>query len=218
MRRSMWTLAASLTACVLSACATDSGKRDLLADNPLPFDPMHKYVLAEWWTNGEQLIHLQPNFGYRIFADENRYGVPVERGQWSRRTYAALEFEPYDVRREGAERVVIDRLDDETLVMVIRDLKPFVGVDEPPRVLEDELFGIWSNDQFRVALRSDMRYRFERVAALPPGTAGLAGHDGRWEMSQETVILQPDARGLEPILIDVVVRDDALVLDGMMRE
>jgi len=205
--------AASLVACE-SGESTDAGPVRI---GPLAFDPTERVELAEWWTNGEQLLQLRDDHAYAIYPGENRYRLPLERGRWTRLNYRALYFEPYAGRGAEDRRVSLDKADDGTIVMLIDDQMPMVGVESPPEVLEDELFGTWAGDRFEIILRPTMRYRFRRVARPPGAVAGVAAHGGRWRIESDAGVLDPDAGGLEQVVIDVTVRDNRIVLEGMNR-
>ena len=96
MTRGLTFVALLGVAVLLAGCASTS-KTDLeKADTPLPLDPTDDIELAEWWTNGYHLLHLGGDGFYRLYAENNRYLEPLERGKWWQQSYATVWLETYD--------------------------------------------------------------------------------------------------------------------------
>lgn len=202
----------------VAACeSTDRTEDEPRIHTPLYFDPTEEYDLAEWWTNGNVLLNLRPNYTYAIYLDNNRYKEPVERGQWSQLSYAALQFEPYSLLNARVERIAIDKDSGGELVLVIPNVTPLAGVDRPPFVLEDLIVGSWIGDAFSINLRENLRYEFQRLRDVPLGETARGAHDGSWELVEDTVILRPDPIALEPILIRTTLGDNQIVLKDLVR-
>src|SRR5262245_56712962 len=100
--------ASLLGAAALSGCAASDTKQDTVATpGPLPFDPTERTTLAEWWTDGRQLLRLEPGGEFARYDSLDRYHAPAEHGRWWRQSYAALWLEPYAKSREPRQRVTI---------------------------------------------------------------------------------------------------------------
>lgn len=206
-----------LTALLAAGCESQPQAQPAALGRPLYFDPTEKYSLGEWWSNGELLLRIRPNAAYEIYAENNRYREPIERGRWTQRNYAALEFEPYERAGSPVERVVIDKVGPGDYVLLLRNLKPFASIAAPPEVLEDQLLGQWVSDEHAIMLRRDGGYRYDRRGSIPPGQAALAGHEGTWEVRGDTLTLQPAAAGLAPLTFKIVTQDNVLSPEGMRR-
>jgi hypothetical protein len=179
---------------------------------PLEFDPTHDYELPSWWTNGEYLLHLDADGGYALYEGVNRYQRPTQRGHWWQQSYAALWLEPYAERAPGRLRSSIRNVDD-AYVLNVPDLDPMIGIEAPPPVLEDRLFGGWSGSFGTLLLNRNLRYVFSPGGARPDQPAAVAGHDGVWRVEDDAVILQPDSRGMPAVLVHVRIDDDTIVLE-----
>ncbi len=207
-------LFAVLIAIVGAGCA--SGKKEkqdpLAVSTPLPLDPTDTYEIAEWWTNGKQLLQLTETGVYRLHDGINRYHMPIERGRWSRRNYAALWIEPYaELPREPA-RISIRRVGDE-LELDVRRLQPMTALETPPDVIEDHLIGGWSGDIGSLVLGADLRYSFSRNATRSSGPAELASEEGGWQVQDDFLVLRPDSRGNPPTVVRVHVNEDGMFLE-----
>jgi len=189
---------------------------------PLRYTTAQPLELSEWWTNGRALLRLRPEGGYDLYPGVNRYKRPSERGQWSKRSYVALEFEPYAVLNRAVERVQLDRDSEGEVVLLLRNLLPFVPIDAPPRVMEDELFGSWRGGDFLLTLDRSMRYHYRRLGTTSTtGGAAVSGHEGSWsirgrERGISEIVLTPDAPGLEPILFKVIGGEE-VAIEGAER-
>ncbi len=207
-------LAAVLIVIVGAGCASDNKDRQdpLGVSTPLPLDPTDTYEIAEWWTNGKQLLQLNETGFYRLYDGINRYHKPVERGLWSRRNYAALWIEPYaELPREPA-RISIRRVGDE-LELDVRSLQPMTALETPPDVIEDHLIGGWSGDIGSLVLSADLRYSFSRTETRSSGPAELASEEGGWQVQDDFLVLRPDSRGIRPTVVRVHVNEDGMFLE-----
>jgi hypothetical protein len=75
----------SIVLIVILGAGCASGKKEkpdpLTLSTPLPLDPTDTYEIAEWWTNGKQLLQLSETGVYRLHDGINRYRTPIERGR-----------------------------------------------------------------------------------------------------------------------------------------
>ena len=208
-------VAAALVLIVAVGCESKSKQeeQDLLAvSTPLPLDPTDVPELTEWWTNGTQLLQLSESGVYRLYPGINRYHMPMERGQWTRRNYAALWIEPYAELPRQPARVSIRRVGDE-LQLDVRNLQPMSSLTVPPEVLEDRLIGNWTGDVGSLRLSADLRYSFSRQGPRRSGPASLGREEGSWQVQDDFLILQPDSRGLRPTFVRVHEADDEMFLE-----
>ncbi len=207
-------LLAVLIAIVGAGCASaKKEKQDPLAvSTPLPLDPTDTYEIAEWWTNGKQLLQLTETGVYRLHDGINRYHMPIERGRWSRRNYAALWIEPYAELPSEPARISIRRVGDE-LELDVRSLQPMTALETPPDVIEDHLIGGWSGDIGSLVLGADLRYSFSRTETRSSGPAELASEEGGWQVQDDFLVLRPDSRGNPPTVVRVHVNEDGMFLE-----
>jgi len=195
-------------------CASDKKQEQdpLTLSTPLPLDPTDTYEIAEWWTNGKQLLQLSETGVYRLHDGINRYRMPIERGRWSRRNYAALWIEPYAELPRDPTRISIRRVGD-ALELDMRNLQPMTALEGPPDVIEDHLIGGWSGDIGSLVLGSDLRYSFSRNEKRTSGPARLASEEGGWKVQDDFLVLRPDSRGIPTTVVRVLVNEDGLFLD-----
>ncbi len=195
-------------------CASDKKQEQdpLTLSTPLPLDPTDTYEIAEWWTNGKQLLQLSETGVYRLHDGINRYRMPIERGRWSRRNYAALWIEPYAELPRDPTRISIRRVGD-ALELDMRNLQPMTALEGPPDVIEDHLIGGWSGDIGSLVLGSDLRYSFSRNEKRSSGPARLASEEGGWKVQDDFLVLRPDSRGIPTTVVRVLVNEDGLFLD-----
>jgi hypothetical protein len=203
-----------LTAIVGAGCASEKKKTPdpLTLSTPLPLDPTETYEIAEWWTNGKQLLQLSEMGVYRLHDGINRYRTPIERGRWSRRNYAALWIEPYAELPREPTRISIRRVGDR-LELDMRSLQPMTALETPPDVIEDHLIGGWSGDVGSLVLGSDLRYSFSRSTTRSSGPAELASEEGGWKVQDDFLVLRPDSRGIATTVVRVLVNEDGMFLD-----
>jgi hypothetical protein len=175
----------------------------------LSHDPMDESKLGPWWSNGQQMLHLQDNNAYVLYATTNRYREPVERGRWDRESYAVLQLEPYQPLRTERMRVGVDRVGG-ALVVSRPDLAPMREIAAPPRQREDDVLGTWTGPSGRLAISADRSYVYAPVPAAPIA----AGHHGTWILRGDRLVCTPLPASLETFSLQVTGRGDDRVLAG----
>lgn len=191
----------------------NSTKLKEAAKTPLEFDPTEQYDLPHWWTNGDELLYLNETGYYALYPGTNRYASPQERGRWGRQNYAALWLEPYEAIQGERARASIRKIDDD-LVLQYRALDPMLGVDGPPPVIEDRLIGRWRGPSGSLQLRDNMRYVFSPRPDLPQQPAALAGHEGRWQVTDGALVLRPDSPGVPPSRMQIIDTGGKVVIEA----
>jgi hypothetical protein len=180
---------------------------------PLPLDPTEQYELARWWSNGEQMLRLDRAGSYALYNSTNRYRPPAERGTWDKQSYASIWLRPYSAMPRSDTRVAISKLDGE-LALQLGTLKPMRAIEEPVKVVEDELVGAWSAPHGVISLESNMRYTF-----LPSdGARGPGGHSGLWRVVNDTVTLRPDSPSVHAVTLAIRRNGDAISLDSQQGQ
>ena len=96
---------------LLGCVTTEDLMPPVVIATPLDPDPTDQIELAEWWTNGRQMIQLEEAGTYAQFNSTNRYREPAEHGKWWQQSYAVLWLEPYRERRPEVRRVGITKID-----------------------------------------------------------------------------------------------------------
>ena len=102
--------------------------------------------------------------------------------------------------------------DNGELTLVIPKLKPMFAIEGAPAVTEDGLIGMWYGPQGEIHLKGDLRYTYSPESVTGVGLAGLAGHKGRWQLSDNTLQLHPDVLGLGTFEFQLVTGETGLVL------
>ncbi len=87
--------------------------------------------LPEWWSNGDQLLHLKPNGAYRLYYGADRRHAPVERGRWLQQSSATIAITPYDVFTYNSTRMTVSGTGADR-VMKVRHLEPLSPLDDGP--------------------------------------------------------------------------------------
>ena len=177
----------------------------------LDHDPTEAFEISQWWTNGSELLQLNEDASFALFSSLNRYHAPQERGRWSKQSYAVMWLEPYSLLPRERVRVRITRTDGE-LTLVIPKLKPMFAIEGAPAVTEDGLIGMWYGPQGEIHLKGDLRYTYSPESVTGVSFAGLAGHKGRWQLSDNTLQLHPDVLGLGTFEFQLVTGETGLVL------
>ncbi|MCH7547801.1 MAG: hypothetical protein IID30_15495 [Planctomycetes bacterium] len=174
----------------------------------LTHDPTESFEIGQWWTNGSELLRLNQDASFSLYDSLNRYHPPQEHGRWSKQSYAVMWLEPYGLLPRERVRVRITRIDGE-LTLDIPKLKPMFAIEAAPAAIEDGLIGMWSGTQGEIHLAGDLRYIFspESVTGV-----GLAGHKGRWELSDSTLQLHPDVLAMGTFEFTLVTGESGLVL------
>ena len=177
----------------------------------LDHDPTEAFEISQWWTNGIELLRLNEDASFALFNSLNQYHPPQEHGRWSKQSYAVMWLEPYSLLPRERVRVRITRTDGE-LTLVIPKLKPMFAIESAPAVTEDGLIGMWYGPQGEIHLKGDLRYTYSPESVTGVGLAGLAGHKGRWQLSDNTLQLHPDVLGLGTFEFQLVTGETGLVL------
>lgn len=204
-------LAAALVLVVPVGCKSNEKVEPAMVSTPLALDPTHEVVLAEWWTNGDQLLHLGDDGAYALFEGINRYRDPQERGQWSRINYAAVRLEPYAELPTKPARVSLTRVGGD-VVLNVRDLDPMFPLEGAPVVIEDRLIGRWRGTLGTLWLGADMRYRFSPQADMET-PASIAAQQGAWSVEGAAILLRPDSLGQAPSRVRIAGGDEIVVLE-----
>jgi hypothetical protein len=169
---------------------------------PLEVDPTEKIELARWWSNGTQLLRLDQTGHYALYQNNNRYRQPLEIGRWRRGNYATVWLDPYVNRGPSppSSRGELRRVGRQ-LTLDIPASGPRGAVDglmqleRAPIVVEDRMLGEWSGEGGTLLLSADGRYRYSAPFGSGMDMGRVAGHDGRWVVENEQVVLLPDYGG-----------------------
>ena len=131
-------------------------------DAPLDFDPAHPERVDGWWTNGKELLCLDPNGAYRLWVSQDRFKRPVEYGAWRRSNYFFFDLEPY--RAKPGTRFRVNMQKDRGTTELVRDgMGPFRSVPAPPRVMADEMLGSWISPTEQLLVFENGRYEWRRT-------------------------------------------------------
>lgn len=210
-RRAAAVIGAASLVCVslLVGCEPDRAKTSsnptLAAhrdSTPLPLDPTTPVPVEGWWSNGRQLLHLDDDGSYRLWANTNRFDIPLQNGRWSRATYAAVELEPYAIRTPERTRCDLETSGSEVR-LVIPGVEPMVRFDAAPPTVEERLVGTWRGAGGTLRLMDDGRYRAEAPSGGASQPVALAGHGGRWLYEGATLLLLPDSPSVPTVTIAV---------------
>jgi hypothetical protein len=193
-----------------AGCQSDPEATEVVMPAALPLDPMDKYELSPWWSNGTLLLHLDPFGGYTLYPSNNRYQDPLERGSWDHASYAALWLRPYSRMDQPDTRATITRIEGE-LVMLLGDGPPLHPDDAPPAVIEDQLIGTWDGGTGSLAIRRDGRFVFS-PAARNGSLAAVVAYQGRWRVVNDRLVLTP-SNGRPPVEIEMVREGATIRLD-----
>lgn len=200
----------ALTACVccLGGCKSEeqlAEEAQWRMDTPLPHDPMDKDVVGPWWGNGDDLLNLRADSSYLLYAHNNRYGRPVQRGRWAQHSYAVITLEPYSRLEREPTRVGITKIDG-VLTLMVPDMPPLTALEDgPPVTREDVLIGEWQGTMGRLRLNSDSTYSFVPApgSLSASGAAMIAGHNGRWSLRENRLHIAPDTPSIAPLSLEV---------------
>jgi hypothetical protein len=179
----------------------------------LPLDPTDRYEITRWWANGEQLLRLDESGAYALYPSMNRYNEPVQRGRWSKRSYAMLRLEPYERFEREWIRVGVTRIDDRIALNMLGK-PPMFAVDEPPTVHEDRLLGTWSGERGTLSLWADGSYHYSAAKAATDDPVVIAGHDGTWSLDDERIVLDPTPPMMSTIELWIEASDGSTILAG----
>ena len=201
----------------VAACNDESVLPEPVVHTPLVLDPTEEVELAEWYTNGRELLHLYADGRYALHGTMNRYESAKERGRWSKESYAMLWLEPYTTQHERI-RVSISKVDNMIVLNVPKHgvMKP---QDAPPTVLEDRVIGIWMGEPGTLRLSQDMQFDFTlRDASASDAVTGAAGRiptHGSWRVVGRDLELQPLSPAYEIVLLKVNMTSEGIALVGL---
>ena len=195
-------------------CANEPKQTVMPDQNKLFFDPTEAFELTEWWSNGNELLRLSDDASYAVYPEENRYRQPLERGQWSQLTHAALLFEPYRIRNNAPRRIAIEKVDDGVFQIVVPGLRPMSSRAFPPTTGEDAVIGKWETANGMLMLDESMRYRFEQHDPSQTSANAKITETGDWLVMDNAVILSPDSISREAREIGIDGAGEEATLSG----
>lgn len=159
---------------------------------PLDFDPANPEPVDGWWTNGSELLRLEPNGAYRMWASQDRFKRPVEVGAWRRSNYVFFDLEPY--RAKPGTRHRVDLQKDAGVTELRRDgMTDFRRVAAPPRVLADEMLGAWISPNEELLVLDNGRYEWRRTGQAQ----GITEISGAWNTDGDVLMLAPDTPAVD---------------------
>jgi hypothetical protein len=189
------------------ALAQNSGQT---APAPLDFDPARPEKVEGWWTNGQELIRLEPNGAYQLWLTQDRFARPVEVGAWRRSNYIFFDLESY--RAKPGTRVRVEMVKRDGVTCISReDMAPFRRAPVPPHVFGDEVLGAWVTDSDQLLILENGRYEYRRLTKA----SGISQHNGIWRTENRSLYLAPDSGAVAPIRLDAQKSEDgSMVLKG----
>jgi hypothetical protein len=214
MRHLLFLTILTLAGTMVTGC--ESPPEEIPAPPPitkLQLDPTDEYEIGRWWSNGQQLLRLDTSGSYALYPGMNRYAAPVERGRWSQQSYAMLRLEPYERFEREWIRVAVTRLEGR-IALTMLDKPAMFDSGEPPVVREDRLVGRWQGELGAVELRSDGSYHYSASRAAVTGPIVIAGHDGRWLLEGDRVMLNPTPPAMTPIDLWIEASEGRTILAG----
>ncbi len=178
---------------VPGAAAQNSGKTP---DRPLDFDPVKWERVEGWWTNGTELLRLDPNGAYRLWVSQDRFKRPVEVGAWRRTNYAFFDLEPY--RSKPGTRHRVDLQKDGGVTELRREgMADFRGVPVPPHIPADDMLGAWISPTEELLVLDNGRYEWRRTTPAP----GIREHGGQWITDGDTITLVPESDAVASVTL-----------------
>lgn len=194
--RAAASVAAIAVACIAPSLAADEAP----APPPVPkldIDPTEQIDVRGWWSNGSELLLIQPDGGYRLWRTVNRYLPPNDIGRWDRQTYRTLWLETYRGDAHSRDRAHLRR-EDGVLLLSLRDLEPMKPLARPPRTREDTLLGTWSGPPGSLSLRDDGTYAFTVARTGPQDRQPLrmGSHSGTWMVKDDAIVMGDAGRVL----------------------
>lgn len=213
-------LALALGVVALIGCKSATEKQfereQIIIAPPLEHDPTERVDLTRWWSNGTHLLRLDDNAAYSLYQGANRYARPIERGRWSKQSYALLWLEPYNTIRVEPRRVSIDKVDGKlALLLPGAKMQPMFALPGgPPPVLEDRLIGLWDGALGTLELRSNLRYSLTPSDMTEDVDRRRAYRKGAWRVADNTLILQSDIPGIDPLRLPLKVETENVTIEG----
>lgn len=178
---------------------------------PLDFDPAHPEKVEGWWTNGQELMHLETNGAYQMWLSQDRFATPAEVGAWRRSNYVLFDLESY--RAKPGTRIRVELVKRDGVTCISRTgMAPLKRVSGPPHIFADDLLGAWVADKEQLVIMENGRYEYRRLGV----TSGISQHNGIWRTEGESIFLGPDTAAVAGIRLDAEkAPDGTLVLRGV---
>lgn len=197
----------------VGGCNDESVLPEPVVQTPLALDPTDQVELSEWYTNGRELLHLYADGRYALHGSMNRYETAIERGRWSKGSYAVIWLEPYTTQHERI-RVSLNKVD----TMIVLNV-PKHGVmkpqDAPPTVLEDRVIGVWQGDPGTLRLSQDLKFEFTQKTSGAGAVNNRYPTQGSWRVIGQDVELQPLSPAYETVLLKVNTTGGGVALVGL---
>lgn len=112
---------AALLLCTLAvtvSCRVDEEPEWTTHQTPLEVDPVDYVHLVGWWSNGQQLLRLESDGGYRFYQNNVFAETPLHQGRWEKHTHARIRLDPYEEASVEPLSVEIHRIGDEYVLWV----------------------------------------------------------------------------------------------------
>lgn len=197
---------------VLQAFAAEAAAQNSkrVPEAPLDFDPARPERIDGWWSNGTELLRLEPTGAYRLWSTEDRFMRPAEVGAWRRDNYVFFDLEPYGAKPGTRFRVMMRKQDGRTELQ--RDaLAAFRQIPSPPRVFGDEMLGAWASPAEELLVLENGRYEWRRIGRAP----GISAHSGQWMTDGEALTIAPDVDSVATLTLKAVrAADGSFALEG----
>ncbi|MFO0963516.1 MAG: hypothetical protein U0625_11520 [Phycisphaerales bacterium] len=194
MRLLRLTAALATCALLLPALPATAQNARTLPDAPLDFDPARPEPVVGWWTNGTELMRLEPNGAYQMWITQDRFQRPAEVGAWRRSNYVYFDLEPYRAKPGTRDRVRLEKEAGET-VIVREGMKHFRRSATPPHVFADDCLGAWTAPNEQLLIMDNGRYEYRVLNA----SSGITQHDGIWRTDGDMLFLSPDSTAVDTI-------------------
>lgn len=210
MRITAAIVALAVVAAGSAAGAAHAQNSKRVPDAPLDFDPARPEAVDGWWSNGSELLRLEPSGAYRLWITQDRFMRPVEVGAWRRDNYVFFDLEPYGTKPGTRHRIDMRKRDGRT-ELVREGMDAFRALAAPPRVFGDEMLGAWVSPVEELLVLETGRYEWRRVGAA----SGISAHSGQWMTDGEALTIVPDTDTVASVTLRGVRRaDGTLVLEG----
>jgi hypothetical protein len=184
-------------ALALPAPAGQNAKQ--VREAPMDFDPAKPERIEGWWSNGQELMRLDPNGAYRMWLTQDRFKRPVEVGAWRRTNYVFFDLEPY--RAKPGTRIRVNLQKDAGLTELVREgMADFRWLPGPPHVIADDMLGAWVSPSEQLLILDSGRYEWRRTVA----TTGITEHSGVWDSDNDVLVLGPDSPAIDTIRLRLV--------------
>ncbi len=178
----------------------------------MDIDPTEKIDINGWWTNGKELLRVQPDGAFQWWDQPNRFRPPSKIGRWDRQNYRTFWLEPYvDKRNPGVMppriRAPMRRTDGKLMIDVGSALS-LVLVKDAPGAPEDLYVGRWSGPGGSLTLSAQGRYELQASAGSSADDALVSrtSHAGTWTFDGQYIMLFSSGSAQNPIICTVVDR------------